>query len=350
MLIGINEASYGKFREQRPRIFREILKFNNIDFTNLNVSEPDFIANVSKCDLFIYRWMHTDKHRQIAHTILPFIENVMKIKCFPDQNTCWHFDDKIKQYYLLEYHRFPIIKSWVFWDEESAIQWAQTAFYPVVFKLKSGAGSTNVVLVKNKTIAGRLIKKMFREGIYSQWIPIFGNVRFHDVKTFAKKLIGPAYYRLKGQEPDRWTKERGYVLFQKFLPGNTFDTRITTIGDRAFGFRRFVRKNDFRASGSGKVDTDPKSIDPRCVKIALEVSRHLKFQTMTYDFLFDEKNEPHFCEISYSYTELNVQSCPGFWDKDLNWHEGHYWPQYFQLMDALGIKDLKQPQIEACPS
>lgn len=28
--------------------------------------------------------------------------------------------------------------------------------------------------------------------------------------------------------------QSGYVLFQEFLPGNSYDTRVTVIGDRAF--------------------------------------------------------------------------------------------------------------------
>lgn len=47
-----------------------------------------------------------------------------------------------------------------------------------------------------------------------------------------------------------------YVYFQDFIPGNDFDTRVTIIGDRAFGFTRNVRPGDFRASGSGNVGYD----------------------------------------------------------------------------------------------
>ena len=45
---------------------------------------------------------------------------------------------------------------------------------------------------------------------------------------------------------------KDYVYFQKFLPNNKYDIRIVVIGDRAFGFIRYNRENDFRASGSGK--------------------------------------------------------------------------------------------------
>ena len=60
--------------------------------------------------------------------------------------------------------------------------------------------------------------------------------------------------------PRRFELQRDYLLVQEFLPGNGFDTRITVIGNRAFGFRRFNRPDDFRASGSGRIDWNPAAI------------------------------------------------------------------------------------------
>jgi glutathione synthase/RimK-type ligase-like ATP-grasp enzyme len=81
---------------------------------------------------------------------------------------------------------------------------------------------------------------------------------------------------------------KNYVYYQKYLPNNNFDTRVTVIGDRAFAFRRFNRTRDFRASGSGKIDYDMDSIDKRMIKIALETSEECGFQCMAFDFLYDE--------------------------------------------------------------
>lgn len=54
--------------------------------------------------------------------------------------------------------------------------------------------------------------------------------------------------------------QKDYVYFQKFLPNNTYDIRITVIGERCFGFIRYNRENDFRASGSGKIEYDTSKI------------------------------------------------------------------------------------------
>ena len=162
-----------------------------------------------------------------------------------------------------------------------------------------------------------------------------------------RRLGGDILRRIRGEyEPLFWQIDKNYVLFQKFLPNNLFDTRVSIIGERAFAFRRFNRKNDFRASGSGNIDYDLNEIDLRAIEIAFNISNKLDFQSMAYDFLINEEKELEICEISYTYVDYAVYDCPGFWDKDLKWHEGHCWPQYCQLVDALKLPDLKQPEIK----
>jgi glutathione synthase/RimK-type ligase-like ATP-grasp enzyme len=159
-------------------------------------------------------------------------------------------------------------------------------------------------------------------------------------------LGGKILRRMRNEyEPLNWQIEKNYVLFQKFLPNNLFDTRVSIIGERGFAFRRFNRRDDFRASGSGNINYDLDKIDLRAVEIGFNISNKLCFQSMAYDLLINDKQELEICEISYTYVDTAVYNCPGFWDKKLNWHQGHYWPQYCQLADALKLPDLKQPEI-----
>jgi len=52
--------------------------------------------------------------------------------------------------------------------------------------------------------------------------------------------------------------------------------RSGVIGNRAFGFRRFNRQGDFRASGSGHLDWDPKQVDPAFVRLAFAIADAVK--------------------------------------------------------------------------
>ena len=67
---------------------------------------------------------------------------------------------------------------------------------------------------------------------------------------------------------------------------------------------------------------------------------------MAYDFLINENREPEFCEISYTYLSRAIYNCPGYWDMEMNWHEGHWWPEHLHLIDTLGFPNLKVPELD----
>jgi glutathione synthase/RimK-type ligase-like ATP-grasp enzyme len=129
--------------------------------------------------------------------------------------------------------------------------------------------------------------------------------------------------------------ERGYFLVQEFLPGNSYDTRVTVIGDRAFAFTRDVRANDFRASGRGSINYDFRRIDMRCIEIAFDVANRTRAQSMAFDFAVDSDGRPLILEVSYAYMARPVFDCSGYWDSKLQWHPGNVWPQDAILEDML---------------
>jgi hypothetical protein len=135
-------------------------------------------------------------------------------------------------------------------------------------------------------------------------------------------------------------RERGYVYFQDFIAGNDFDTRITIIGNRAFGFTRNVRPGDFRASGSGDINYDVSQINMQCVRTAFEIAGKIGSQSLAFDFVSDEQRRPLILEVSYCYDSRAVYACQGHWDEQLKWHLGHMWPQDAILTDFIvGSRD-----------
>jgi glutathione synthase/RimK-type ligase-like ATP-grasp enzyme len=351
MLVGIYinpGGTLGRAIKNYDDIFRKILDHNLIEHITLDASDPLFWKQVARLDLFIFHWSQIDDHHQLAKTIIPIVEKTMGIKCFPDMATCWHYDNKIREYYLLRHYGFPFIHSWIFWDKQSALKWLEHAELPVVFKLKGGAGSSNVVLIKTKPQAEKLIKRMFGKGIFSGQIPVRDNIamKYFNLYQTMHRWGGNVLRKLRGEDisPD-WQKHKNYVLFQKYMPNNKWDTRVTIIGDKAFAFRRFTRTDDFRASGSGVYDLDITQIDTRFIESAFNISRTLEFQSMAYDYIYDDNNAPALIEISYTFPD-NTAYSTGYWDIDLVWHPGRYCTQYFQLMHALDIPDLRLPVLE----
>ena len=129
--------------------------------------------------------------------------------------------------------------------------------------------------------------------------------------------------------------ERGYVYFQDFIPENSYDTRITIIGNRAFGFRRAVRPNDFRASGSGRIFYEAEAIDEQCILTAFGVAEKLGSQSMAFDFVQTPEGQQLIVEISYAFSAQAVFDCTGYWTRDLQWYEGHVWPEHAIIGDLL---------------
>lgn len=331
---------------ERLRRYEQILKHNDIEVEYLSSSSEGFLDKVSSCDALIWYLGLADASKQPFYNLMPIIENDFNIPCFPSSKAIWSFDSKIRQIHQMQAHNFPIVKSWVVYEKKAALSLADSMEFPLIFKLSSGAGSLNVIKLDSKEDLIYYIQKMFNNGFATNYVSkslgkTFKNTLLTKAVVFKNKMLGKKNdYRDIIKD---WSKQSNYLLLQKYMPNNDFDTRVTTIGNRAFAFRRFNRKGDFRSSGSGLINYDYDQIDMRCVKKAMEISKHFGFETMAYDFLFDEENQPVICEYSYGYNDAAVHKCEGYWDENLNFIKGNYWPQYFHLQDLLKLPTLKQP-------
>lgn len=302
-----------------------------IAYKIVNCYESDCIEQLKDCDALL--WHHqqgSPKDILFAKQLLFSLQQSGKV-VFPDFNTNWHFDDKVGQKYLLEaLDILEFVPTWVFYTKTEALAWATSTTFPKVFKLRGGAGSQNVKLIRTLSEAKRLIKRSFGKGFspYEAWGNLkerfrkyrLGKMGFREVmKGTVRLFVPPPYAKVMG-------RERGYVYFQEFIPNNNFDIRIIVIDGKAFALKRFVRKNDFRASGSGNFKYERTEFDERCVVLAFEYTNKLQAQCVAYDFVFDEKNNPRLIEINYGFAPSGYDDCPGYWDTTLTWHEGKFDP------------------------
>ncbi|MBE0575233.1 MAG: hypothetical protein IH613_04965 [Desulfuromonadales bacterium] len=318
----------------------EYCQQNNIPYKIVNCHANDVSAQLQGIEALLWHWAYqVPADVLVAKPILRMAERV-GIKVYPNLATCWHFDDKVSQKYLLEFLDAPLVPTFIFFDQKDAFDWIEKTSFPIVFKLSKGAGSANVRLVKNAAEARSLVKKAFGPGIaQSGGYFIDLNKKVTRVKS-RKDYLGVlsrmprAVLEARKRNAER-VLEKNYVYFQEFVPDNLYDTRITIIGKRAFGFTRNVRKNDFRASGSGAIDYDSERVDPECIQIAFDVAQRIGSQSLAFDFVKTADRKPIILEVSYGFNAEAVHACLGYWDSELNWHEGQYWPQELILTDLL---------------
>jgi len=345
MIIAIHNRK-GSFSDR----WIEYCMVNNVPFKIVNCYDSDIVSQLTDCDGLMWHWSHQNyRDQNFARQLILSLEKIGK-KVFPDSNTCWHFDDKVGQKYLLESINAPLVNSYIFYDKKQALEWINNVTYPKVFKLRGGAGSANVMLVKTKKQAEGLINSAFGKGFplvnHSYGIKeTFRKLRLNpDIKTIILTLKVMVRFVIPKQNtyhllPD----QKGYVYFQEFIPENEFDDRIVIIGNRAIAIRRHNRKNDFRASGSGIIEHDPTLFDMESIKISFEIARKIGSKSLAFDIIYNEKKQPAIVEISYAYAQgAAYDNCPGYWDDKLHWHDDNVDPQRYIVEDFINdISALK---------
>ena len=310
-------------------------KKNRINYEIVNCYSTDIIKQLEDCDALMWHPLQNNyKDVLFAKQLLFALEQCGK-KIFPDYKTYWHFDDKVAQKYLFEAIGAPFVPSYVFYTQEEAFQWIKNTTFPKVFKLRGGAGSTNVKLVHSSSHARKLAKKAFGNG-FSQFDSI-GHLKecFRKYREGKGNIIGI----LKGVGrlflPPEFAKmhanEKGYIYFQDYIPNNNYDIRVIVIDEKAFAIKRMVRKNDFRASGSGNILYEKENFPNDTIKLSFELTKKLESQCAAFDFVYDSSGKPMVIELSYGFVPSGYDPCVGYWDKSLQFYDGAFNPQDWMI-------------------
>jgi len=300
-----------------------------ISWKPVDCYSSDVINQLEDCDALLWHINQNNPKDNLFAKQLIFSITTIGKKVFPDFHTAWHFDDKVGQKYLLEAINAPIPETWVFYERKKAIEWANLAKFPKVFKLRGGGGSQNVRLVRDKKEARRMINKAFSCGFNGYYA--LGSLKerlrkyrlnqtdLRDlVEGVARFFILPPYARVKG-------REKGYIYFQEYIPGNTHDIRIIVIGNKAFAIKRMIRNDDFRASGSGMILYEKEHFNSETVRLAFKMADKLKTQSAAFDFVYSNERI-YVLEVSFGFIKEVYDPCTGYWDRDLNWHYGEFNP------------------------
>ncbi len=318
----------------------EYCQTHNIDYKLVNCYDSDILTQLEECDALMWHWGHSDYKAQLfARQLIGALET-KGFPVYPNAQASWYFDDKLGEKYLLESIGAPMVKSYAFYDKESALAWVNSTTFPKVFKLRNGAGSHNVQLIKDRTQAVAYVKRAFGRGFLANHRgAVLADKWWHfkrdrTLKSFLNISRGLYRYAIPHKKNRELPRERNYLYAQDFIEGCDHDVRVFVIGNRAVTKKRFVRDDDFRASGSGRMTWDIGQIPKECVEIAFQTREKLGMPSVAFDFVMDQ-GEPKIVEISYAASERGFPDCPGYWQRDLSWVKSPLRVEFFIIEDLL---------------
>ena len=191
------------------------LKDNGIEYNLISLLEGNPIALIKDYDILLwhfgqYNWAEMLEARSILYSA-----KMMGKMVFPDFNDCWHFDDKIAEMYALQSIAAPIPKSFVYYSLESIMKDINSSRikYPIVAKLRSGSGSHNVKLIKNRHQLISYSRRMFGSGFRpapSLLYKTSSNIRSsHNKEAFVAKLKRAPEFLRTWRNAKRFPNEKG---------------------------------------------------------------------------------------------------------------------------------------------
>ncbi len=297
--------------------FERFLQENNIPYKELDIKESSFISECKGMDIIVWRTLSTYVDKWEAADKVEFIQDYLGKLILPPRESLWMDEDKVRGQWVFELNQLPVINTFISYSEEETKAYIENCQYPFISKHKTCSASKGVELIKDKQQAIKLWKAVFSDGL----------------------KINNTY-----------VKQKGYVFFQEFVPNKGFDLRVVMIGDSFFGYYRYPKKGDYRASGSGIVTK--KDIPLDVLRLAKKVRGCLpKSYLLAVDFLQDTRDDQYY--IIESSTFILLESCEQLvidgvagryinQDDQFIFEPGRFW------LPELMMQELMNDWIEKC--
>ena len=238
-----------------------------VSYKVVDILKDDWLEEVKKsgCAGFMI-WPHINSMvlKDILDERVFLLEKYHGIKIYPGAEALALLDNKRRVRDWLLAAGFNPPKTWCFAQKAEALQWAETAKFPVIYKTVKGSVSRGVEIIESKAHAIRMINQCIGKGVYP--------------------------HRM-----DRRNNQWDFILFQEYLH-ECGEIRLIRIGDDYFAIEK-VRNVDAFHSGSGKMRWMPKN--EYLLNRTKEITDKGGFRCMNVDFLQDK-------EGNYTVNELHA--------------------------------------------
>ena len=252
--VAICLSRMSRERHETAKAWCDYLDENKIEWEYLDSYRSDIVSAMDKYSAILWHYTNfSNSDLMEAQNILDIAER-KGLKVFPNHNTGWHFDDKIAETYEFQRIDAPIPRNWIFYERDKCEKWLKNkAKYPVVAKLRRGSGANNVKMIHNATEGVRYCRQMFSKGISPSQSLVYKTYSklqsTRDIKTLIKRAKKVPGWLIARRYSKGMPDERGYCLFQEYIPNKGYDIKVVVVGDKCSFLCRSIRKGSFKASG-----------------------------------------------------------------------------------------------------
>ncbi len=202
-----------------------MLNFDTDIITINDLMDMDFDPS----DVVIYTSSDEENIRKYLLDVMYLVDK--KCHIIPSYEMLLSHENKgFQQLFRYEHNFGNLIGNYFFDIDDSKLS------MPKVFKTITGAGSSGVSLVRNQKDLSKIKSQHFTVSKKRQIIKLQRRLKLR------KNEFKIYNYRHKGFNR---------LVEQEFVPNLKNDYKILVFGDRYYGLKRNIKKNDFRASGSG---------------------------------------------------------------------------------------------------
>lgn len=248
-----SDLGLAKKRDYYPK-YERFLKNNNITYDYYNPLLSNWMEQAKRFDLIVWHTSSNPSMQTTAEGKIYILEE-MGIKCLPSYKEVWSYEDKVRANYLYDLYDLPSIPTFISHSKTETLAYLKTVKFPIISKIATGSSSHGVEKIDNLKQAKALVNQVFS---------------YKGKETYFDYL-----------------NQKDYVYFQEFIEDATYDLRVICIDNEFFGYYRYPKKGDFRASGAGNYEK--KEIPVEALDLAYKVKNLFDSTVLATDFVYSEK-------------------------------------------------------------
>ncbi|WHR51326.1 hypothetical protein O8413_15250 [Vibrio furnissii] len=268
-----------------------------VEYEKINFVDDNWLEEIknSNCDGFLARPPCVIQERKnLYDERLYFLNKIMKRAIYPSFDELFIYENKRNMYSWLELFNYPHAKTNVFFKKEQALEFIESASFPMITKSNIGASSAGVSVLKSKKEAKGFINSVF--GFFNNNI-VLGKS--------PKKIKMGISIPLIGQS------QRQFALFQEWIEMK-WEWRIIKIGNSLFGYKKLLGDNGLASGnnldGWAKPPTD-------LLDLASSICEDGEFLSMAIDIFEGENGKYYVNELqsifgSYNPSQMYIDEKP----------------------------------------